>query len=110
MSKCFEDFLSCRNQRITIGEASSKWTDVLSGVTQGSVLEPLLYLLYINDLPDKIYNVSKLFADDYKIIPVIKREMDVFKLQNDLFIVAEWCKTWDMKLNLEKGKVMHFDK
>ena len=70
MSNWFEDFLACRKQRVTIGEASSKWSDVLSGVPQGSVLGPLLFVIYINNLPDKIENVTQLFADDSKIISV----------------------------------------
>ena len=70
MSKWFEDFLSCRKQRVMIDEASSEWTDVSSGVPYGSVMRPLLFVIYINDLPYKIQNVTKLFADDSKIISV----------------------------------------
>ena len=93
-----------------IGEASSRWTDVLSGVPQGSVLGPLLFVIYINDLPDKIENVTKLFADDSKIIAVTKGQTDIESLQRDLYTVEEWCKTWGMRLNVEKCKVMHFGK
>ena len=82
----------------------------MSGVPQGSVLGPLLFVIYINDLPDKIVNVTKLFADDSKIISSIKGEMDFNKLQNDLYSVGEWCRTWGMRLNVEKCKVMHFGK
>ena len=102
MSNWLEDFLACRRQRVTIGEASSKWSDVLSGVPQGSVLGPLLFVIYINDLPDKIENVTKLFADDSKIISVIKGKLEVEKLQKDLDEVDYWCQTWGMKLNVEK--------
>ena len=70
LSKWFEEFLSFRKQRVTIGEASSKWTDVLSGVPQWSVLGPNLFVLYINDPPDIIDNFSKLCADESKIISV----------------------------------------
>ena len=93
MSNWFEDFLACRKQRVTIGEASSKWSDVLSGVPQGSVLGPLLFVIYINDLSDKIENVTKLFSDDSKIISVIKEKLEVEKLQKDLNEVHYWCQT-----------------
>ena len=65
-----------------------------------SVFGPLLFVIYINDLPDKIVNVTKLFADDSKITSSIKGEMDINKLQNELFAIGEWCRTWDMKLNV----------
>ena len=77
LTRWFEDFLACRKQRVTIGEANSKWSDVRSGVPQGSVLGPLLFVVYINDLPDKIENITKLFADDSKIISVIKEKSDI---------------------------------
>ena len=92
------------------GEANSKWTDFLSGVTQGSVLGPLLFVKYINELPKSNVNVTKFFADDSKIISVIKGKMDIDKLQNDLFAVGEWCRIWGMRLDVEKCKVMHFGK
>ena len=71
---------------------------------------PLLFVIYINDFPDKIVNVTKLFADDSKIISSTKREMDINKLQNDLFAVGDWCRTWGMRFNVEKCKVMHICK
>ena len=74
MSKRIEDFLSFRKQRVMLGDASSKWTDVLSGVPQVTVLEPFLFIIYINYLPDKTVNATKLFADDFKIISVIKKK------------------------------------
>ena len=63
-----KDFLSDRKQRVVMGEFESDWMDVTSGVPQGSVLGPLLFLLYINDLSDLWTNVSKFYADDSKII------------------------------------------
>ena len=71
---------------------------------------PLLFMVYINYLPDKIDNIAKLFADDSKIISVINGQMEIEKLQKDLDGVGEWCRTWGMRLNVEKCKVMHFGK
>ena len=71
---------------------------------------PILFVMYINDLPDKIFNVTRLFAYDSKIVSSIKGEMNINKLQNDLFAVRDWCRTWGMRLNVEKCKVMHFGK
>ena len=95
-------------QRVTIKDASSKWTDFLCGVPQGSVLGPFLFFIFINDLPDKIVNFTKLLADDSKNISCIKGEMDINKLYNDLFALGDWCRTWGMTLNVEKCKVMRF--
>ena len=61
-------FLSNRSQQVVINEQSSEWTDVSSGVPQGgSVLGPLLFILYVNDLPDEVKSYCKLFADDVKL-------------------------------------------
>ena len=53
--------------------------------------------MYINDLPDKIENITKLFADDSKIISVIKEKSDVERLQKDLDVVGDWCSTWGIR-------------
>ena len=65
--KWIESFLTDRQQYVTVKGHSSDWKDVLSGVPQGSVLGPLLFLLYVNDFPDVIKKMLKLFADDAKI-------------------------------------------
>ena len=58
----------CRKQRVVINGKSSKWSDVLSGIPQGSILGPLLFIIYINDLPGVVGSVCKLFADDCKLL------------------------------------------
>ena len=62
------DFLTGRSFRVCVGGEFSNLNDVLSGIPQGSVLGPLLFVLYINDLPDSIKSFAKLFADDLKMI------------------------------------------
>ena len=79
--------------------ASSKWTDVVSGVPHMSVLEPLLFVVYFNDLPVKTVNVTKHFAEVSKIISVIKEKLDFVKL----------IRCMGMVHNLGY-KVMHFKK
>ena len=98
----------CRKQRVVLGEIKSEWVEVESGVPQGSVLGPLLFVLYINDLPDRVKNQVKLYADDSKIMAVIKDWEDATNLQNDLSSICEWSKDWMMQLNVSKCKVMHF--
>ena len=104
----FESFLSNRRQRVVLGETYSTWVNVTSGVPQGSVLGPILFLLYINDLPERFYNSPKLYADDSKIIAIIKDVSCALGLQNDIDNLTEWTRAWLMRLNTNKCKVMHF--
>ena len=69
-----KDYLTNRKQRVVIEGESSEWLDVLSGVPQGSVLGPLLFVIFINDMPNTIASLSKLFADDSKILAQIKTQ------------------------------------
>lgn len=108
-----EAFLSNRKQRVILGADCSDWIPVTSGVPQGSVIGPTLFVIYINDLPDDLHNIALLFADDTKILATIDPNSylaDVNKLQNDLDIVTKWCKTWLMELNISKCKIIHVGK
>jgi len=84
----------------------SEWTNVASGVPQGSVMGPLLFVLYINDFPDIVTWIN-VFADDAKIYSIIKSECDAIELQRNLDKTQEWSIAQLLKLNLEKCKVMH---
>jgi hypothetical protein len=66
--KWIEAFLKNRRQRVVQGEIVSDWVEIFRGVPQGSVVGPLLFVLFINDLPREILNVSKLYADDTKML------------------------------------------
>ena len=77
------------------GEVSSL-ASVTSGVPQGSVLAPLLFLTYINDITKDISSNIKLYADDVLIYNIINSKEDCVKLQKDLDILNEWAMTWKM--------------
>ena len=78
------DFLLGRQQQVLVNGESSDWRDVTSGIPQGSVLGPTLFLLYINDLPDSVTSEVYLFADDTKIFNIITDNESVDTLQSDL--------------------------
>ena len=100
------DFLIGRKQRVIIGNSTTEWRLVTSGVPQGSVLGPLLFLMYINDMPEIVNHFCKLFADDSKLIAVIKNSQDRMVLQDDLNKLANWANDWKMKFNHDKCKIM----
>ena len=100
-------FLSGRRQRVCLGAHKSNWAPVTSGVPQGSVLGPLLFVIYINDLPKRLKNIIKMYADDTKILASIQSEADRARLQKDLDELMEWIKEWQLQLNDGKCKVMH---
>ena len=99
----FRAYLSDRQHYVKIGNISSSYLPVLSGVPQGSILGPLLFLIYINDLPEQIdYSSCLLFADDTKLLGTIRTESDCIELQKDLDALDNWCKLWRLKLNASK--------
>ncbi len=105
--KWIEEFLVGRRQQVIIGDAKSEWTSVSSGVPQGSVLGPILFVLYINDLPDNVMSEVKMFADDTKLYRHISKEQDRTTLQEDLNNLQTWSETWLLRFNASKCKRMH---
>uniref|UniRef100_A0A8C5PX62 Reverse transcriptase domain-containing protein n=1 Tax=Leptobrachium leishanense TaxID=445787 RepID=A0A8C5PX62_9ANUR len=103
-----ENWLKDRVQRVVINGTFSRWTPVVSGVPQGSVIGPILFNLFINDLEIGIESHVSVFADDTKLEKVIQCEQDVTSLQRDLDRLGDWVLKWQMKCNLDKCKVMHF--
>ena len=101
-------WLTDRKQRVVLGGECSEWVAVTSGVPQGSVLGPLLFLIYINNLENSLdANILK-FADDTKIFNVINNREDAAKLQNELYTLFGWFQCWLMLFNIEKCMTMHF--
>ena len=101
-------FLMGREQRVGIRGIFSRWRSVWSGVPQGSVMGPTLFLVYVNDLLDGLKSDGKLFADDAKIFRRIKSCADKQILQEDLDRLQEWSDKWLLKFNSTKCKVMNF--
>ena len=99
-------WLSDRRQRVVINGIKSEWGKVISGVPQGSVLGPLLFLIYINDLDSGISSDISKFADDTKVGRLIRTETDAIALQEDLDKMMEWTNRWQMQFNINKCKVL----
>ena len=102
-------FLSNRSQTVHFNDCTSNAVPVTSGVPQGSVLGPILFLIYINDLPDVVKNCKiKLFADDSKIYFMGQKGESSNSLQTDLERVFEWCNSVQLSIAFNKSAVLHF--
>ena len=97
-----QSWLTQRVQRVVVNGSHSTWLSVESGVPQGSVLGPLLFLIYINDIVKDISSNLRLFADDCLLYRVITSEEDSALLQNDLNTIFTWSLLWQMKFNKTK--------
>ena len=105
--KWIRSFLSGRTQRVRVGSEKSGEAKVKSGIPQGSILGPVLFTVFINDLPDSLHSICKIFADDTKIYDKSSNHLDI---QDDLDRLLIWSDTWDMQFNASKFKVLHFGK
>jgi len=100
-------FLLDRHQRVMIARIGSNWASVLSGVSQGFVLGPVLFICYINDMPDIVSSFIYMYADGTKICREVCDTSDSGKLQMDLNNIQKWSEEWQLKFNSTKYKVMH---
>ena len=103
-------FLVGRTQAVVLEGESSSEVPVTSGVPQGSVLGPLLFLIYINDLPQNIQSQVRLFADDTAVYLTVGSSDDRDILQADLDTLQTWEHAWDMEFNPSKCQVLHITK
>ena len=105
-----EDFLSDRMQYVSVNGVSSEKVPVTSGVPQGSVLGPTLFIYYINDLPSIATTPIKIFADDAKNHKSIREEDDQILLQNSINYLVKWSEKWLLGFNTSKCNMMHLGK
>ena len=101
-------FLTNREQIVIVNGKKSKSSKVLSGVPQGTVLGPLLFLIYISDIGEKIKSTKKIYVDDTKIKLRIKTEQDVEKLQEDIDLLQSWAENNNMQFNGSKFQLVRF--
>ena len=100
-------FLHNRRQRVVLHNGSSSWSHVKSGVPQGSILGPVLFLLYINDMPHWCPSSTvKLFADDSKLYRTVRTRADSETLQSDLSSLGAWSNKWLLRFNADKCQVL----
>ena len=107
ITRWVKEFLSQRKMRVGVQGSFSEWVDVLSDVPQGSVLRPLLFLIFGTDLPNWVSNSMQMFTDDTKLWRWIHTVGDSLSLQEDLHKLIKWSDKWLLRFNPEKCKVMH---
>ena len=99
------DFLRNRKQRVTLNGQSSSWANVNAGAPQGSILDPLLFLIYINDLPDGLSSNAKLFADDTSLFSFVHDiNTSTIELNSNLKKINDWAFQWKITFNLDRSK------
>ena len=100
-----QNFLSGRSQRVVLDGQSSEWSEISAGVPQGSILGPLFFLIYINDLPDEIISKIKIFADDSSLFSLIIDQIrNSRELNSDMQKISEWAHQWKMSFNPDPSK------
>ena len=110
--KWFESYLSQRRQQVVIGAENSEIKYTNAGVPQGSILGPILFLIYINDIVNDISSNIKLFADDTSIYLVVDHDEYIVaeNLNRDIDKINEWSKRWLVKFNPDKTEIMTISK
>ena len=102
------DFLSARTMRVTLDGSFNDDVNMVSGVPQGSVLGRLLFVLYTRNMFSVVENSMFIYAGDSTLVAVVKSPGDRQRvaecLNRDLVAVSEWCRRWNMKLNLQRRR------
>ena len=98
-------FLVGLHQRVVIQGSMSKWTPVTSGIPQGSVFSPILFTIFVNDIPAQVSHHVKLFADNTKMYCRVTNKS--VSLQTNIDALVTWPAQWPIPFNASKSKVMH---
>ena len=107
----FSHYLQDRKQRVVLPGASSNWSSVQAGVPQGSILGPLLFLLYINDIVEDIHSSIGLFADDTSLYIIVEDPLDAAVILNsDLSKIHRWASQWLVTFNPSKSESLLFSR
>ena len=97
--------MTLRKQRVVLNGQLSSWSNIESGVPQGSILGPLLFLIYINDLSEGLTTNAKLFADDVSLFSVVDNiNLSATNLNSDLSKINAWANQWKMTFNPDPNK------
>ena len=104
-----QDFLTTRTQKVVVNGHASSTCNVTSGVPQGSVLEPTLILLYINDWPGTVTCNTSLYADYTLLYQGVNTKQDQLDFQANIDVVYEWSQNWEMPFNVTKCHAMAFN-
>ena len=107
--KWIKAYLTGRRQCVRVNDTTSEFLPVISGVPQGSLLGPLFYIIFINDMFDSFKGARPFtFADDTKLLFIIHNSSDYIRLQEDLDELSRWNSLWDLSLNPTKCHHIHY--
>ena len=106
MNSWIQNWLADRTQVVVVDGEQSGPVPVTSGVPQGSVLRPCLFLFFINDMAEKLQSTVRLFADDTIAYLAVDNQCDAMALQHDLDLLAEWEQTWQVEFHPDKCQVL----
>ena len=99
-----------RKQKVILNNNESEWSDVISGVAQGSVLGHIMFNIHVSDIPLIVNSPIVQFADDVKMFRTIVTVNDFLQLQQDINLFYEWSRKWQLKFNISKYYLLHLGK
>ena len=100
-----EYYLSDRFQRVVLNGQTSSWRPILAGASQGSILGSLLFLVYLNNLPNELKCNANLFADETPLFTIVKDKLESADVLNhDLSLICKWAFNWKMLINPDANK------